>query len=497
MKTQKLVVIALLLANVVLAQTKNVFLERDFWKENPSLELIEQKIKEGNSATEANGGGFDAVTYAIFGKASLKVIKHLLAIEGNDVNKLTHDKRTYAFWASNSGNYELLHYLIKHGANLELRDAHHYSVLTFAATAGITDTKIYDLCIKSGIDVKTDTNEHGANALLLLMQHIKTFELVDYFTAKGLTLNDVDEDGNGVFNYAAKSGNKEMVALLLDKNVPYKTLNKKGENALFLATRGSRRSQNSLEYLKYLEGLGLEANLTNSEGQTPLFNLASGNKDLETIKYFLSKGIDVNQVDAAGDNALIRASGRNSLEIIELLASKTKNINHTNKDGRSALINAINNTPKVVSYLLRKGADVQVVDAKGNNLGYYLLKSFNAKKEADFNEKLKDLTAKGLQIKNAQKDGNTLYHLALDNRNALELLKVVSAFGADINAKNNNGLTPLHKAVMQAKDVKVVKYLLSIGANKEEKTDFDESVYDLAQENEYLQNHNIDINFLQ
>ncbi|AUS04912.1 ankyrin repeat domain-containing protein [Pseudotamlana carrageenivorans] len=498
MKNPKLIIIALLFVNLALAQSKNVFLERDFWKENPSIEVIKQKIKEGNDVSEANGGGFDAVTYAIFAKVPLNVIEFLLSKEGNDVNKLTHDKRTYAFWASNSGNLELLTYLINHGANLEMRDAHHYSVLTFAAAAGITDTKIYDLCIKNGIDVKTDTNEHGANALLLIMPHLKSFELVGYFTAKGLSINDVDEDGNGVFNYAAKSGNKEMVALLLDKKVPYKTLNKKGENALFLATRGSRRHQNSLEYLQYLEGLGLEANITNTEGQTPLFNLASGNKDVKTINYFLEKGIDVNQIDKEGNNALMRAAGRNSLEVIKLLGSKTKNINQTNKDGETALTFAINNDANVVAYLLNKGAQVNVVDSKGNNLSYYLLKSYNSRNKAAFSEKLELLTSIGLDVKKAQKDGNNAYHIALDNRNADELLAIVHAkFNANVNAKNSDGLTPLHKAVMQAKDVKTVKYLLSIGANKNEKTDFDETVFDLAQENEFLQTNKTDINFLQ
>ncbi|MDO6760470.1 ankyrin repeat domain-containing protein [Tamlana sp. 2_MG-2023] len=497
MKNQKLIIIALLFVNIALAQTKNVFLERDYWKTNPSIEDIDKKIKEGNDAAESNAGGFDAVTNAIFAKAPLDVVKHLLTIEGNDVNKLTHDKRTYAFWAASNDNLELLKYLAENGARFDVKDSHKYSVLTFAAVGGVTNIEIFDLCIANGIDVKTDVNEHGANALHLIMRGAKDFSLVDYFTAKSLDINSLDEDGNGVFNYAAQSGNKEMVALLIEKGLPYKTLNKKGENALFLATRGSRRSQNSLEYLKYLEGLGLEANLTNTEGKTPLFNLASGNKDVETMKYFLSKGVDANQSDKENNNALILASGRNSLEVITLLASKTKNTNQTNKDGESALTHALSNDAEVVAFLVEKGADVKVVDAKGNNLNYYLLNSFSARKQDNFSEKLALLTKKGLEVKAAQKDGNNAFHIALDNRDALKLLKQVNDFGADVNAKNNDGLTPLHKAVMQAKDVKTVKYLISIGANKNEKTDFDESVYDLAQENEFLQANKTDINFLQ
>ncbi|MDE0536067.1 hypothetical protein OU788_07500 [Tenacibaculum sp. L6] len=49
---------------------------------------------------------------------------------------------------------------------------------------------------------------------------------------------------------------------------------------------------------------------------------------------------------------------------------------------------------------------------------------------------------------------------------------------------------------MQANNTDVINYLLSIGADKSITTDFEETVYDLAKENEVLKNQNININFL-
>src|SRR5690606_6746418 len=109
--------------------------------------------------------------------------------------------------------------------------------------------------------------------------------------------------------------------------------------------------------------------------------------------------------------------------------------------------------------------------------------------------KLNLLQSKGLDITTAQKDGNTLYHLALNNRD-LTLLKRVHQFKTDINAKNNEGLTALHKAAMKANDVEVLKYLISVGADKTITTDFEETVYDLALENELLSQKNMAIDFL-
>ena len=106
------------------------------------------------------------------GNADNAIIKHLLSKKENDVNKLTHDKRTYVFWAAYKGNLELVKHLINNNARLDLKDSHNFSPLTFAAVAGQTNTEIYDVFIKNGIDVKSDLDEKGANALLLLIGHL-------------------------------------------------------------------------------------------------------------------------------------------------------------------------------------------------------------------------------------------------------------------------------------------------------------------------------------
>ena len=105
------------------------------------------------------------------------------------------------------------------------------------------------------------------------------------------------------------------------------------------------------------------------------------------------------------------------------------------------------------------------------------------------------LAAKGLDITQHQKDGNSLFHLALETSD-LKLLKWVDISKVDINVKNDEGLTALHKAAMIATDDVVLKYLLSIGADKNIKTTFEESAYDLATENELLQQSNTNIQFL-
>lgn len=302
--------------------------------------------------------------------------------------------------------------------------------------------------------------------------------------------------GNGAFNYAAKKGNKTILELLIKKGIPYKNLNKKGGNAMLLATQGSRSGYNSLEFFKYLESLGINPNITNKDGKTPLHNLARGNKDIATFNYFLNKGVNPNQVDENGNTPLLIAASRNTLDIVQLLSEKTTNINHTNKKGHSALTYAVEyNSEAIVDYLIKNKADIHVKDNKENSLAYYLVKSYHPKKSEDFNKKMQLLVNNGLKLTQLQADKNNLFHIAIE-KNSVDLLQKINTLKLDINAKNSDGLTPLHLAVMQANNTDVINYLLSIGADKSITTDFEETVYDLAKENEVLKNQNININFL-
>jgi ankyrin repeat protein len=105
------------------------------------------------------------------------------------------------------------------------------------------------------------------------------------------------------------------------------------------------------------------------------------------------------------------------------------------------------------------------------------------------------LKSKGFDVAAPQKNGNTLYHLAIA-KNDIGLLKRLQPLGIDVNAKNAEGLTALHKAAMVAKDDAMMKYLLSIGAKKEAVTNFKETAFDLASENESLSKKNVSVNFL-
>ncbi|WP_432412502.1 ankyrin repeat domain-containing protein [Rasiella sp. SM2506] len=494
---KKIVLLAILFMNIVaVAQENNVLLERSFWKGNPNLETVKKKVTEGNDATIFNSNAFDATVYALLEKANKDVVEYLLSLEGNSVDKKTHDSRIYLHWAAYAGNIEIVEYLLDKGSSITELDSHGNTPLTFAANGGQKDKALYDAFEKHGVKLTDEKNENGANLLLLIASSLSNEEELKYFTSKGFDIHGKDNNGDGIFNYATKKGNIDFLKLLTKKGVDYKSLNKEGGNAFLFAAQGGRDYSNPFAVYEYLKSLGLEPNIVTKEGYTPLHRLAYSNTDATIFKLFLTAGADVNQKDSDGNTPFLNAASRNELVMIKLLSKNVKNFNATNNNGQSAMMLAMqNNTPEVVNFLMEKGGNAFAKDAKGNTIAYYVVASYDSRNAADFDAKLKLVQEKGVKMNTTQAEGNTLFHFAAKDTN-LELLKRLSNFDMDMNAKNEEGLTPLHIAAMKSENDEIMKYLISIGADTKIKTDFEETVYDLASENELLQKQSISLNFL-
>lgn len=516
MKTLKTLFSAALVGLALSAQAqKNTLLEQSFWQGKPAADQVKAEVDKGNSPSQFNANSFDPVVLAINAQAPNETIKYLLGQPGNGVDKITHDSRNYLHWAAFRGNVDLVEYLLGKGAKVNAEDSHGATPLNFAAGAGVPDTRVYDLLIKSGANLKKDVNHDGANALLLAIANDKELKLTDYFVSKGLDLKSTDAAGNNAFGYAARSGNIDVLKALQQRGVPV------DPNAMIMASQGSRRGPAPAEVFQYLESAGVKPAAVNKSGENALHALARRPGQTALIEYFLSKGADVNQPDEEGNTPFMNAAATNrDLATLELLTPKVKNINLGNQKGVTALAMAVRgNSPEVVTYLLSKGADISVTDKAGDNLAAYLVQGYRpagsgqggpgqgaprpegapqpegGSRTDDFGTKLALLQQKGLDVKAPQQNGNTLYHLAVA-KNDLGLMKKLEPLQLDINARNKEGMTALHKAAMISKDDTLMKYLLSMGAKKDIPTNFKETAYDLASENESLSKGHVSLTFL-
>ncbi|WP_316783956.1 ankyrin repeat domain-containing protein [Pedobacter frigiditerrae] len=480
----------LMFGSICVFGQKNVFHNPIFWEGKPSIEQLKMEIAKGSSATEAGPYGADAVVYAINANATMETIQFMLSQKGNDINKIVSNGRTYLYSAASNANIELMEYLISKGAKTNLKDNFGYTVLSYSAAIGQTNTKVYDVCIRVGADVVNE-KVSGANALLLLAPRDKDFSLISYFINKGIDVKSTDSLGKTAFDYAVKGGHIEVLKALIAKGVKF------DKDAILAASIGTYGSDGaSLELYKYLISLNLSPNVIAASGENVLHYLIRKPNQLDVVNYFIEKGVDVNKTNNDGMTPLMYAtSTNNDIATITRLIGLSANINQTDKKGTTALAYAVRrNTSEIVKLLIDKGADITTVDAEGYNLAYYLIPTFAQNPKA-FDVKLKLLEDKGFDIAATQKNGSSLYHLILV-KNGLALLKRVERYKVNVNAKNKEGLTALHKAAMVAEDDTVLKYLISIGAKKELTTAFNETAYNLAKENEFLTKQHISIDFL-
>ncbi len=135
--------------------------------------------------------------------------------------------------------------------------------------------------------------------------------------------------------------------------------------------------QGYLETAKYLINLGCDINLQDEDGWTPLM-YASFCNYIDIVTLLLSKNVDVNVKNNYGKTALIFACKSNYPVIVELLLKYGADSNIKNSDGRTILINAcLEGNIEIVKMLIKYGANANIIDNYGKSACDYAAK-FNA-----------------------------------------------------------------------------------------------------------------------
>jgi ankyrin repeat protein len=508
---KKLLTAAFLLTALWASAQETPLLDKDFWASKPDVPAVKAELGKGFDFKKMAGTA-DPVLMAISNDAPIEVIRLLIDQPGVDLKRTLMEGRIYLHVAAQKNNAAAADYLLIKGSDMDFLDANRHTALSFAAFNTHLSPSVIDVFVKHGLDIQQKYQEKdGANLLLLAVGYDEDLSTTDYLISKGLSISSTDNSGNTVFNHAAKIGNLDVLKGLLKRGAKYTT------EALFAAAGGTYRSANKLEVYQYLvDDLKIDPLITDKNGRNVLHYVVRKQNQGDVIDYFFKKGVDIDKADTEGNTPFIGAAGVKDVEIISRMLPEVKNINAVNSNGESALTNAVKSSnAEVVALLLKSGADVNILDKDGHNLAYLLVDAYrgaggrggfggrggNQNTTAqtspadDLAAKLNVLKEKGSNLTTPFSDGSTLYHVAIA-KNDLNLLKKISSLGIDINAKNNEGLTVLHKAAMLAKDDQILRYLISVGAEKDVVTSFDETAYNLANENELLKKAQISVDFL-
>ncbi|WP_171910111.1 ankyrin repeat domain-containing protein [Rickettsiella grylli] len=275
----------------------------------------------------------------------------------------------------------------------------------------------------------------------------KTINKTGSFKALNINLSEVDDKGNTLLHRAAAKGDLNKLGYLMTHHAHLREIkNKFGSTSVHYATW-----QGQLESVKYLVEHGVDLNTKDNYDQT-LLHAAAWNGYLNLVKYFRRKGLSFEDKDQNGNTSLLSAAKNNHLPVVKWLISENADTDVKDNNGNNIL------------FIAAENGDIGIID--------FLVR----------NTKIGDLSVF------RDRDNNTLLHIACANGH-IELVKYLLYFhqGFSLEAKNDHEETPLHSAVY-TNNIKLVNYLLEQGADINAKNDEGETPVVIAahDENEEL-----------
>ena len=325
----------------------------------------------------------------------------------------------------------------------------------------------------------------------------KDIEMINIMLDKNPgVVNLADVTGNTPIMVAAISGNLEIVELLIKKGADVKTINTKGESALFgvckkeLEVNAILRKYEKLQSSQKAKSKKNKLNETVNESKINKLNeykiiyqtikeeLVGNGASLDYVDKFGRKAIDyiccTNNVAMA--KVLIRLKGTENIgginQLMYCVRNKSKdmlkfllnlqviNINEKDANGKTILIHAIEDysSDNIIKMLLsEKDIDINAKDAEGKTA---LMYAFETHCNEDIIKLL--LSEKDIDINAKDNEGKTALMYAFETHCNEDIIKLLlSEKDIDINEKDANGKTVLMYAFKTHCNEDIIKMLLS------------------------------------
>ncbi|MBE6353374.1 ankyrin repeat domain-containing protein [Treponema sp.] len=390
--------------------------------ENGDIDNVKKLITAGADIQLINSHGDSALVLALK-SGQIKTAEYLCE-KGAKILNLSNSDLFDIF----DKNPESIKILKKSEFNLNNKDKYGYSPLIDAIYNNRNN--IAKLLIKNDVDCNCtfkDGNDNELSALELALFK-KQSEIATLLITHGADIHHYCTTGSNSFLIAAQSGDNKNLQLLMDKGISVDITGKKnyeGQTALMSAAYS-----NHLDTIKFLISCGANINTTRNTGLTALM-VASQAGSEKIVEYLIKNGADINLITNEGADAFICATQYGNVPCAALLLEAGADINHMDKDG-TALHNATREGKyDSVKFLLEKGINYKLKNPAGET-------ALDIAKKKD-NKRIISLlqNAKGNATNSISNKTNSIY-LDTDFLVALvSVTKIICNFSSDILIETN------------------------------------------------------------
>jgi len=407
------------------------------------------------------------------------------------------------------GDTERVTELIKSGADLNAAGEDGWTPLYYAAEGN--HRAIGDLLITAGAEVNTQDREKCTPLHIATEKHCRA--MLELLLARGARVDAKDEYGNTPLHLA----DVHTAKLLIAAGAGLEIRNGSGETPLFLAAESG---QTDLAELLIAGGADVDGRIMRTRDNSSRSPLASAVEHgyIDTVRLLVPKVKDINAgsplhaaitgtFSGAEDRfrrehpapnatheereaAVSRGMDRLRIPVVELLLSHGVNVNGINEDGWTPLhCAAFDGLPEVVELLLEKDADVNAGatyryrrwDDQEQSFGG--ITPLHAAAVGGGPRIVELLLAHGAEVNARTESGRTALHYCAagyEDRWELsrgyhwqwrerwddgDMVRLLLANGADVNARDREDATPLHYALQNGHGA-IAKILVDAGAER-------------------------------
>ena len=389
------------------------------------------------------------------------LVEHLTITHPEYINAIDGQYQFPLLAALGEGHVEVAELLLKHGADLDVRDATgktmlHIAIEWFEVRDILSD--IVEFLLTHGADVNARDDTYNGS-LHVAEDFILRRPLVTRLLKHGVDVNSQNKDGKTplhvlleawIFDEEDEDDVLNHARLLLEHGAEVNIRDKDNQTPLLVAME-----LNWFEAARILIEHGADANTKNKSGKTLLHMLLSvSNIDdaLDHMQLLLKHGAEVNKGDNNNFTPLHLAILRNQFSLAGILLEHGADANAESDIGRTPLhilsesdIKDERHILNLVQLLLKHGGEVNKGD-NNNHTPLHLAIQWNQFSLAGI------LLEHGADANTETDIGRTPFHMLSesdikDESHILNLVQLLLKHGAEVNKGDNNNLTPLHLAI--------------------------------------------------